>query len=78
LWLFAYEDGERAYMPRVRHDADMKCILTDTIWYEKRRLITDVYQYGVESWEAKTTPREEGFWCFDTAGACIASLENRV
>lgn len=69
LWLFAYEDGGRAYFPRVRDDADRRDVLTDSIWGEKRRLITDVYGYEADSWEAQCTPREEGFWCFDSAQA---------
>jgi LmbE family N-acetylglucosaminyl deacetylase len=69
LWLFAYEDGGRAYLPRVREDADRRDILPEKIWLEKRRVITDVYGYGPESWEAQATPREEGFWCFDSAQA---------
>src|SRR5664280_1271368 len=71
LWLFAYEDEGRAYLPRVRGDADWRDTLTDDIWLQKRRLITDVYGYGAESWEAQTTPREEGFWCFDSAQAAV-------
>ena len=66
LWSFAYEDGGRTYLPRVRNDADRRDVLTENIWLEKRRLITDVYGYGPESWEARATPREEGFWCFDS------------
>ncbi len=69
LWLFAYEDGDRAYLPRVRADADRRDVLTDDVWLEKRRLITDLYGFGPDSWEAQTTPREEGFWCFDSPQA---------
>ena len=69
LWLFAYEDGVRAYLPRVRDDADRRDMLTENVWLEKRRLITDAYGYGIDSWEARTAPREEGFWCFDSAQA---------
>jgi LmbE family N-acetylglucosaminyl deacetylase len=69
LWLFAYEDGGHAYLPRVRDDADRRDMLPKNIWLEKRQLITDVYGYGPESWEARATPREEGFWCFDSAQA---------
>jgi len=43
--------------------------LSERIWLEKRRLITDVYGYGPESWETRATAREEGFWCFDCAEA---------
>ena len=65
LWLFAYEDGGRAYLPRVRNDADRREGLTEEVWLEKRRLITDIYGFGLDSWEARATPREEGFRCFD-------------
>ena len=71
LWLFAYEDGGRAYLPRVRGDADRRDVLTDDVWLEKRRLITDLYGYGPDSWEARSVPREEGFWCFDSAQAAV-------
>jgi LmbE family N-acetylglucosaminyl deacetylase len=71
LWLFAYEDGKHAYLPRVRDDADQRDTLTDNVWLEKRRLITDVYGYGADSWEARCTPREEGFWCFDSVQAAV-------
>ncbi len=69
LWLFAYEDGGHAYLPRVREDADRRDVLTDHLWLEKRRLIMDLYGYEADSWEARTAPREEGFWCFDSAQA---------
>jgi hypothetical protein len=69
LWVFAYEDGGHAYLPRVRDDADRRDMLAETVWLEKRRLITRVYGYGIDSWEARTVPREEGFWCFDSAQA---------
>jgi len=80
LWLFAYEDGDHAYLPRVRSDADQRNILTESVWLEKRRLITNVYGYGIDSWEAQCTPREEGFWCFDSPQAAldrIVNMENK-
>ena len=58
-------------MPRVRGDADRRKVLTDDIWLEKHKLITDVYAYGDESWEARCTPREEGFWCTDSVQAAV-------
>jgi len=69
LWMFAYDDGARAYLPRVRDDADRRDVLTNDVWLEKRRLITDLYGFEPGSWEARTTPREEGFWCFDSPQA---------
>ena len=71
LWLFAYEDGGRAYLPRVRDDADRRDVLTDGVWLEKRRGITDLYGFRHDSWETQTTPREEGFWCFDSAQEAV-------
>jgi len=69
LWMFAYEDGNRAYLPRVRQDADRRDVLPENVWLEKRRLITDLYGFGPGTWETHTTPRAEGFWCFDSAEA---------
>jgi LmbE family N-acetylglucosaminyl deacetylase len=66
LWLFAYEDGGMSYLPRVRDEADRRNTLPEAVWLEKRRLIRDVYQFASDSWEATTTPREEGFYCMDS------------
>lgn len=71
LWMFAYQDGGRAYLPLVRDDADRRDLLPENIWFEKRRLITESYGFRPDSWEAQTTPREEGFWCFDAAQAAV-------
>lgn len=71
LWLFAYEDGGRVYLPRVRVDADQRNTLTSDVWREKYRFITDLYGFGLDSWEARATPREEGFYCFDSAEAAV-------
>jgi hypothetical protein len=46
-------------------------MLTDGVWLEKRRMITDLYGFRSSSWEAQTTPREEGFWCFGSAQAAV-------
>jgi LmbE family N-acetylglucosaminyl deacetylase len=79
LWFFAYEDGGRAYLPRVRGDADRREILTNDIWLQKHKLITDVYGYGDDSWEARCTPREEGFRCTDSVQAAVkrAALQEK-
>jgi LmbE family N-acetylglucosaminyl deacetylase len=76
LWMFAYEDGAKAYLPRVRQDADRRDVLPDGVWLEKQRLLTDLYGFGPDTWEAQTTPRHEGFQCFDTPqGAVVALLD---
>ncbi len=61
LWHFAYEDGGRAYLPRPAAEADWRCVLPETIWMAKYRLIQGLYGFAPESWEARTTPREEAF-----------------
>jgi LmbE family N-acetylglucosaminyl deacetylase len=75
LWLFAYDDGNRAYLPRVREDADRRDVLAHDVWLEKRRLLMDLYGFGSDTWEARTTPGEEGFWCLDSRQAPIRRTE---
>jgi LmbE family N-acetylglucosaminyl deacetylase len=66
LWMFAYDDGGRQYLPRPRHDAPIRQTPADSLWLEKYRLITDIYGFSPDSWEARTTPRVEAFWRFDS------------
>ena len=66
LRLFAYEDGGRAYLPRPREDAHLRRELPPEVWEAKYRIITGLYGFAPDSWEARATPRVEGFWCFDT------------
>lgn len=76
LWMFAYEDGGRAYLPRVREDAEFREVLAADVWLEKRKLITDLYGFRPDSWEARITPKEEGFYCFDSSeAACKRSAQ---
>lgn len=69
LRLFAYEDGGRAYLPRPREDAHLRRALPPDIWEAKYRIITELYGFAPESWEARATPRVEGFWRFDAPDA---------
>lgn len=66
LLLFAYEDGGRSYMPRARRDAHLRQKLDEATWHRKHELIRRVYDFTGDSWEAKTTPRTEAFWLFDS------------
>ncbi|WP_306590477.1 hypothetical protein [Geothrix sp. 21YS21S-4] len=78
LWAFAYGDGHLVHLPRAEEDATLRLTLSEEIWSAKRRLITEVYGFGEASWEARTTPREEAFHCFDTPqAAAIWSEEGR-
>jgi hypothetical protein len=66
IWQFAYEDGGGDYLPRPIQNADLKKKLPEKIWQKKYYIITNVYGFTADSFEAKTTPREEAFWCFST------------
>jgi len=77
LWLFAYEDGGRTYFPRAVVDAHVHKVLAASFWQTKYDLITQVYGFRPESWEAQTTPREEAFWCFETPESLNAWLGQR-
>jgi LmbE family N-acetylglucosaminyl deacetylase len=63
LWMFAYEDCGGKYLPCAIEDADVKMKLPDEIWRRKYGIITDLYGFSPDSFEAKTTPKEEAFWC---------------
>ena len=64
LWTFAYEDGNRKYLPRAIEDADLLVGLNDETWRKKYDIITGIYGFDKESFEAKTTPKKEAFKCF--------------
>lgn len=78
LLLFAYEDGAGAYPPRVRVDAHLRIALSSEVWAEKGRLIADLYGFAAGSWEHRSLPREEGFWCFDSPGAAANYIASQV
>jgi hypothetical protein len=61
LWVFAYEDGHKAYYPKAMQNATSYLILSHRIWLLKYNIITDTYGFSRESWEAKTTPKNEAF-----------------
>jgi len=64
LWTFAYEDGGKKYLPKPIKNAYFYYDLPVRIWKEKYRIITDIYGFNKDSFEAQTTPRAEAFWQF--------------
>jgi pentatricopeptide repeat protein len=61
IWTFAYEDGNKKYYPRPVESAEMFQTLTKEIWLKKYQLMTEIYGFSTDSWEAKTTPAAEAF-----------------
>ena len=66
VWMFAYEDGGKQYLPRAIEHADIKLDLPAGVWGEKYRIVTEMYGFTPNSWEAETTPRVEAFWRFSS------------
>jgi len=64
LWTFAYEDGNKKYFPQAIEMATIHHLLTTQIWLRKYNIITDIYGFKKDSWEAQTTPKSEAFWQF--------------
>ena len=77
LWCFAYDDGHKAYLPRVSGHAGHRVTLPENIWTEKYRILTEHYGFAPHSWEARVTPREEGFLCFDAPEAAARRIESK-
>ena len=67
VWMFAYEDGGRKYLPKPMADADVYIRLPENIWEEKHRIVREIYGFEADSFEAKTTPKEEAFWVLGKA-----------
>ena len=66
VWIFAYEDGNGSHTPKAIDPAHRKIVLPEEIFEEKYRIITEVYGFEPGSWEARTVPRVEAFFCFRT------------
>jgi LmbE family N-acetylglucosaminyl deacetylase len=71
VWTFAYEDGGRKYLPRADNGADLQIELPKHIWQRKYDIITKIYGFSEDSFEARTTPRREAFRCFKAGGSNI-------
>lgn len=67
LWLFAYHDNHKAHYPKPIENATIYNMLSDKIWMEKYKIITETYGFLPNSWEAQTTPKAEAFWQFKLA-----------
>ncbi|MEO6602951.1 MAG: PIG-L family deacetylase [Polyangiaceae bacterium] len=75
LWLFAYDDDRGSRLPRAIPSADVVRELSADVWEHKYRLITQEYGFAEASWEARATPRTEGFFRVTTPERAKAWLE---
>jgi len=66
LRVFAYEDGEKRYLPRPLENAHMKFVLPEDVWLQKHFIITKTYGFSQDSFEAAASPRIEAFWVFNS------------
>ena len=77
LWFFAFEDGGGRYPPRAVESAHLLVHLDEDVYREKLRLITDVYGFARDSFEARAASDREAFWCFERANDLDRWLERR-
>lgn len=78
LWMFAYDDAGGSRLPRAAADAHVRCALPEAVWEDKLSIITDVYGFSSGSFEARTTPSEEAFYCFRSAAGAREWLDREV
>lgn len=64
LWTFAYKDNHKEHYPIATENASVCYRLTKDDWQKKYNIITKIYGFEKNSWEAKTTPNAEAFWHF--------------
>lgn len=60
--LFAYNQSGKSSRPQAIPDAAIQKNLSSEIWKKKYKIITEIYGFGFDSFEAETTPQVEAFW----------------
>jgi len=66
LRLFAYQDDHGQHLPQPIETAHRYETYPEAILQEKYRIITKVYGFDPESWEARAIPQSEAFWSFES------------
>jgi LmbE family N-acetylglucosaminyl deacetylase len=77
LWTFAYEDGNKKYYPRPVQSAPVFLALDAATIEKKYQIITKIYSFATDSWEAQTTPHAEAFRMFIHPSDAKQYLENK-
>lgn len=75
LWTFAYEDGNRMYFPKAITTGAAHYALPATTWRKKYSVITEIYGFDADTWEAMTTPKEEAFRQFTKPGDVLMQFD---
>jgi len=76
FWAFAYEDGNKSYLPRPVESTGLYNVLSKRIWRRKYSIVTETYGFEPDSFEAKTTPKAESFWPFVNSWEAKKMLKN--
>ena len=69
LWMFAYEDGGQGGkndLPKAIKTAHLKSNIPEDIWRRKYLIVTSIYGFAPDTYEANIVMREEAFWCFQS------------
>ncbi len=77
LWTFAYEDGNKQYLPKTQISASIHYQLSKEIYDLKYKLINEIYTFPANGFEAQTTPKEEAFWKFETSVDALIWLRQK-
>jgi LmbE family N-acetylglucosaminyl deacetylase len=78
VWMFAYEDGEKQYLPRPIKSAHIYQEIPGELWNQKYELITKIYGFNEDGFEARTTPQAEAFWRFTDSKDAQQWSSNKV
>lgn len=61
LWTFAYSDEGGSRLPQPEENASLFVNLPNKVWQNKYNIITNIYGFSPDSFEAKVTPKNEAF-----------------
>lgn len=76
LWTFAYEDGNRSYLPRPIPKATIHQALSKQQHQKKYKIITETYGFSKSSWEVGSISSVETFWQFSNGKEAKIWLNN--
>lgn len=77
LWMFAYGDGCRRRLPRPLPEAHMFFSIPVALRQQKQSLITDLYGFQSDAFEARSVSPHEAFWAFDSPASARAWMDAR-